>query len=302
MSHVMVLGANGFIGRHLTERLASAGHKVIAATRCSTRFIHPDVTNMVARFDCRDDFLSVMGSCTTVIHAASDSTPGSSVAQPQLDGNLRPTLALIEALQEYRSVRLLYISSGGTIYGDRSEPATEESPLRPRSYHGAGKAAAEQFINAWAVQYEGIAVALRPANVYGPGQVTRKGFGIIPAAFQATLQDSPLEIWGDGTSIRDYLYVSDLVRLCELAIDRPMPAGMRAFNAASGLALTLSELLDRIESVTGKRLKRNHHRARSADVLRIAVDDSAARAYFDWQPETSLDQGLALAWRWFSSR
>jgi UDP-glucose 4-epimerase len=159
---ILVLGAAGFIGRHLAESFAASGNAVIAATRKSATFTHSNISNVVAPFDESGHFTPLLARCRCVIHAASISTPGSSAAKPQLDGNLRTTLALIEALQDVPSRRLLFLSSGGTLYGDREDPAHEDDPLRPRSYHGAGKAAAEHFIHAWATQYGGTAVVLRP--------------------------------------------------------------------------------------------------------------------------------------------
>src|SRR5690606_26013800 len=91
-------------------------------------------------------FSRLLENCDAVIHTAAHSTPGSSMATPLLDGDLRTTLSLLEALQAHPHCRLLFLSSAGTLYGDRSEPARESAPLRPRSYHGAGKAAAEHFI------------------------------------------------------------------------------------------------------------------------------------------------------------
>jgi UDP-glucose 4-epimerase len=246
-------------------------------------------------------FAPWLPQCSSVVHAASSSTPGSSAARPQLDGNLRTTLALIEAWQGSTACRVLFLSSGGTLYGDRDTPALEADPLLPRSYHGAGKAAAEHFFQAWATQYGGTAVLLRPSNVYGPGQSTRRGFGIIPAAFDCASKGTPLPIWGDGSSIRDYLYVDDLIALCEAALSDPMDPGVHVFNAASGEAISLSALLDRIDTVTGRTLHRQYQEARRVDVHNITADTTAARRTFAWHPATPLDEGLARTWQWFST-
>ena len=184
---IFILGAGGFIGRQLTEHFALAGHQVIAATRREAHFDHPGIHNAVASWDDRAQFAEWLPRSGAIVHAASISTPGSSAARPQLDGNLRTTLALIEALQDAPGRPLLFLSSAGTLYGDCDVPALESDPLRPRSYHGAGKAAAEHFLHAWATQYGGTSIALRPSNVYGPGQPARSGFGIIPAAFDCAL-------------------------------------------------------------------------------------------------------------------
>lgn len=299
---ILVLGASGFIGRHLSETLARSGTPVIAATRLPTTFANPGISNVVARFDDPAQFASLLTRCRTVIHAASSSTPGSSAAQPQLDGNLRPTLALIEALQSCPDRRLVYFSSGGTLYGDRERPAREDDPLRPRSYHGAGKAAAEHFIHAWATQYDGTAIVLRPSNVYGAGQLPRQGFGIIPTAFDCAKRGEMLTIWGDGGTVRDYLHIDDLVALCGLALERDLPCGMHVFNAAAGAGTPLNTLLNAIDRTTGQPLRRDYQPLRRVDVGHIVPDNSAARVAFAWQPATTLEQGLRRTWQWFTTR
>lgn len=299
---VFVLGAGGFIGRHLVEHLSGRGLDVLAATRSPQDFSVRGVRNVVSGWERGSDFQPYLQGCSALIHAASMSTPGSSAAQPQLDGNLRTTLAMVEALQAVQGCRAVFLSSGGTLYGDRATPARESDPLGPRSYHGAGKAAAEHFFHAWAVQYGGTAIMLRPTNVYGPGQPARSGFGIVPAAFDSILSGRSLGIWGDGSVIRDYLYVEDLVDLCASAVLQPMGMGWRAFNAASGDGISINDLLGRIERVTGQAISRSYEPLRQVDVPISTVDISAARLAFGWSPATSLDEGLRRTWQWFKQR
>ena len=298
---VFLLGAGGFIGRHLATRLAAAGVPVIAATRHPVDFDHPNVRNVVAPWDHREQFGQWLPQCRAIVHAASSSTPGSSAAKPQLDGNLRTTLAMIEALQDSPTCRVLFLSSAGTLYGDRDVAAREDDPLRPRSYHGAGKAAAEHFLHAWATQYSGTAVLLRPSNVYGPGQPARRGFGIIPAAFDCALHGTPLTIF-DGSTVRDYLYIDDFLALCEATLDATLEEGAHVFNAAYGEGIALDALIDRVEAAAGRTIERHHVPARRVDVHCITADTSAARSTFDWSPAIALDAGLRRTWQWFSSQ
>lgn len=299
---VLVLGAAGFIGRQLAELLARRGVDVIAATREPAHFGGTGICNAVSAYDDARHFLPLLAECTAVIHAASASTPGSSAAQPQLDGNLRTTLALVEALQHVPHCRLLFLSSGGTLYGNRETPAVEEDPLRPRSYHGAGKAAAEHFIHAWAAQYQGTAVVLRPSNVYGPGQLPRAGFAIIPTALECAQRNTPLTLWGDGRSIRDYLYIDDLVALCEASLIAPIAPGSHVFNASGSGGIALDDLIDAIDQETGMPLQRLYQPARRVDIDTIMADSSHAHRAFGWQPAVPLQEGLRRTWQWFRTR
>ena len=296
---VAILGAAGFLGRSLGESLARAGVEVLAATRRPASFDHAGIRNIVAPFADGGDFVPLLRDGAAIVHAASISTPGSSAAQPQLDGNLRTTLGLLEALQESPGNRLLYISSGGTLYVDSELPMAEDAPLRPRSYHAAGKIAAESFIRAWASQYPGTAVVLRPSNVYGPGQRPGNGFGVVPNAFRCAVEGAPFTVLGDGRSLRDYLYVDDFMSLCTTALSARLDKGFHAFNASSGNAVELLALLDRIDATTGMPLRRVFQPARTIDVRTIMLDNAAARTAFGWNPAMDLDEGLRRSWRWF---
>jgi len=296
---VAILGAAGFLGRSLGESLARAGVEVLAATRRPASFDHAGIRNIVAPFADGGDFVPLLRDGAAIVHAASISTPGSSAAQPQLDGNLRTTLGLLEALQESPGNRLLYISSGGTLYGDSELPMAEDAPLRPRSYHAAGKIAAESFIRAWASQYPGTAVVLRPSNVYGPGQRPGNGFGVVPNAFRCAVEGAPFTVLGDGRSLRDYLYVDDFMSLCTTALSARLDKGFHVFNASSGNAVELLALLDRIDATTGMPLRRVFQPARTIDVRTIMLDNAAARTAFGWNPAMDLDEGLRRSWRWF---
>lgn len=295
---VLILGAGGFIGRSLSRTIVNRGWSVLAGTRKPEPFNHQDIVNLISPFNEADHFIPSLEKCSIVVHAASHTTPSSSAASPQLDGNLRSTLALLEALQKVPR-RLIYLSSGGTLYQESSSSVTEDTPLRPRSYHGAGKAAAEHFIQAWTAQTAGAACILRPSNVYGPGQYVRTGFGIIPAAFESILMRKPLNIWGDGLNVRDYLYIDDLMSLCTKILMAPQDGGVEVFNAANGIGVSLVELLSRIERVTGQKVDRIFSAARDFDMRHVVPDSGRARQAFGWQPKIELDEGLARAWRWF---
>ena len=302
---ILVLGANGFVGKHLVRALVAQGKNVIAASRHVATFRTEGVEWVVGPFDEPEHFVRLLERSTAVVHAASRSTPGSSAgnAIAELRINLQPTVALLQALQQTPEVTLLYLSSGGSLYpastGDA--PATEASAVRPRSYHGAGKVAAEQFISAWCDQNGRAATILRPSNIYGPGQSARSGFGIIPTGFSKIRHSETLTVWGDGSAVRDYLYIDDFTALCEAVLTRPMHTGMLVLNAASGRGVSLDELFGAMEKVAARPLHRFYDRARAVDAARVVIDASAAQACYDWTSTTTLHEGLKKTWDWFST-
>lgn len=300
---VLVLGAGGFVGRHLVRALTERSHRVIAASRRPFE-AEPGIEICVSDFNDPGDYLPLLRRSRAVIHVASSSTPGSSAAQPlqELEGNLRPMLALLQAMQQFPAIQLIYVSSGGTLYsGQHGDAADETTPVSPRSYHGAGKVAAEHFIAAWCNQFAGSATILRPSNLYGPGQPERAGFGIIPAGMGKILRNESLHIWGDGSAERDYLYIDDFVRLCMAVLDGERRIGARVLNACSGTSVSLNALLDEIEHVTGRRLARTYDPSRAVDMPRVTMRASLAQQLYGWSPATSLRQGLEWTWQWFST-
>jgi len=302
--HILVLGAGGFLGRSLVRALTARGEKVITFTRRPIDFGIPGVESIVSELTEPEQFAPLLSRSRAIVHLASRSTPGSSAGNVMIEmqWNLQPIFSLLQALQDKPQTHLLYLSSGGCLYAPGAdELAMETSEIRPRSYHGAGKIAAESFINAWTSQYGGAATVLRPSNVYGPGQIERPGFGIVPTVFSKIISGEPITVWGDGSAVRDYLYIDDLVALCVATLTKPMATGTLTLNASSGMGVSLNELFNAIETATGQSLKRTYDASRAVDATRIVMDASLAYRRYGWQPMTPLNEGLRQTWEWFNT-
>lgn len=304
-NRVLIFGAGGFIGRAISKALAEQGYDVVGATSRTVKTRVPRVQYEVIPEGDMRTLEKALDGCDIVYHTASATTPGSSAGDPliELNKNLVPTLTLLEVLHRRPSCRLIYLSSGGTLYGDLApgEVATEATAVLARSYYAAGKAAAEQFIRAWTAQVGASACVVRPSNVYGPGQSERQGFGIVPRAFGAALRREILEIWSDGESVRDYLYIDDLVELCARLASADLPGGTTVVNASSGTETRLADLLLEIERLTGVTISRQRASSRSVDVSRVSIDSSFAHALCGWSAQVQLDDGLERTWAWFTS-
>ena len=300
---VLVVGAGGFVGRHLVHILSSRGEEVIAISRRPANHDVEGVESVNAELIEPERYAKLLDRCRGVVYLASRSTPGSSAGRPvdEVRGNLLPLATLLQAMQSKPHVELLYLSSGGSLYESTpDEPATEAAQTQPRSYHGAAKIAAEYLIHAWCQQYGGRATLLRPSNIYGPGQIERPGFGIVPACFGRVARGETLPVWGDGSIVRDYLYIDDFVGLCLAILASPMLAGARILNASSGTGVSLNELLRAIEQVTGKPLARSYEPDRPVDARQIVMDSAMARDRYGWVPATPLEEGLRKTWDWFN--
>jgi UDP-glucose 4-epimerase len=302
---VLLIGAGGFVGRSLLAAFARRGEPVIAVSRSAFNAGSGPVEAHVRELREVADFAPLLARVRTVLHVASASTPGSSAGKPvqELDENVRPTVALLEALQARPELPLIYLSSGGTLYNRATDGASDEcAAVYSRSYHGAGKIAAEHFIEAWCNQFAGRAMVLRPSNLYGPGQEERPGFGIVPTAFGTVVRDEVLRVWGDGSAERDYLYIDDFTRLVLAALDEPPQEGFHLFNACSGDSIDLNGLFTLIEQVTGRPLRRSYDAGRAVDAPSVRMQAIRAHKTFGWAPEIALREGLERTWRWFSTR
>lgn len=298
---ILLIGGSGFIGSALARRLAGHGHPVTILSR------HRPSDNMDGvdwRQGSLDDATllgTLLPECRSVIYLATTSTPSLNAREPAREAqeNLLPLLRLLEAMTSHPHIPLIYLSSGGAIYGNPLYlPVDEKHPLAPLSHHAAGKAAAEQFLGVFSRQGHRVSI-LRPANVYGPGQALQTGFGFVRHLLEHLQQETPMTIWGDGKTARDYLYIDDMINACEAVLDNPITG---TFNLGSGTALSLKKLCGLAEDVTGRRLELQYEPARGVDVRSIALDSSSFRLNYGWQPQTAIEEGLSLTWKWLLTR
>jgi UDP-glucose 4-epimerase len=296
---VLLLGGAGFMGRALTARLRERGHDVHVVVRGTTLDV-PDGTNVhgggIENIELLRRLLPRLG---TVIHVASATTPSLSSRTPSLEAslNIGPTLGLLEELQRHPHARLIYVSSGGTVYGNPGqEMVAEAAPLKPLSFYGAGKVAIESFLQCFQRLAGNSVTILRPSNLYGPGQPRYQAFGVVRTMLQHLLDRSTMTIWGDGTAVRDFVYIDDMVTAIEHVLDDDTAAG--TFNVGAGVGHSLNDLICIVEEVCSERLSIRYEPSRTIDVQRIVLDTSAMKERFGWVPSTSLRAGVTKTWEW----
>jgi UDP-glucose 4-epimerase len=298
---VVVVGAAGFVGRALTRSLLASGIGVDAVVRSSTARAEPGATAHVGGLEDTATMQRLVDGCTTIVHVASASTPSVSRSSPTIESdlNLSPTLRLLEVLQGHPGKHLVYMSSGGAVYGStEGTPVRETAPLAPQSYYGAGKVAIEAFLGAFAHAHGTRVTILRPSNVYGPGQPRYLAFGVVRTMLQHALDGTTVEIWGDGSVVRDYLYIDDLVDAFMRVIAAGAPGA--TYNVGAGAGHSLREVLDLVEQVSGRNVAREFRSARTIDVPRIVLDCAAIRRDMGWIPATPLRAGLERTWEWLA--
>jgi UDP-glucose 4-epimerase len=241
---IVILGATGFLGQLVTTRLAREGHHIVCVARKPGIQISADNIEYVqATLDDARAISKNTKGADFLLHFAWDTTPGTSKGQPTVEAvnNLLPTFRMIEELQSLEGCQLIFVSSAGAVYDETaSNSAQESSPLNPKSYYGAGKLAVEMFLRAYSAQTSHPVVIARPANVYGPGQLAKRQFAIVPTLMRAIRSGSTFKVWGNGEAKRDYLYTEDFAKFFVALTERQWQ-GVNVFNVASQKSHSVSK-------------------------------------------------------------
>ena len=294
---ILLVGGSGFLGSALAKALSSNGRQVHVLSRGCEEGEYDGIEWHAGDQEDPDAVLPLLDDCDTVVHLASTSTPGSSARTPLLEaeGNLLAIAQFIETASSRPPKRLIYVSSGGAVYGDvPSQPVSEREGPSPRSYYAAGKVAAEGFMTAFSHANAVPLTILRPANLYGPSQPLRDGFGVVRILFDKAIHDEEIEIWGDGSAVRDYLYIDDAVDACLALINQADATGV--FNVGSGVGTSLDALVSLIGDVVGQPLTVMRRPARKTDVHAIQLDCTRIREATGWTAATPLQEGLRATW------
>lgn len=304
MTRTLVIGGCGFIGSHVVDQLRAEGHRLRVLDMRPEPFRPPvpDVEYFTGSFGCSDTIRAALEGVEVVVHLASTTVPATSNLDPVADiqGNLIATVQLLQIMRGTKAQRLVFMSSGGTIYGiPHSDPVPEDHPLMPISSYGVVKAAIEHYLQMEQKLHGLDYVVLRAANPYGPRQGHAGLQGVIGTYLWKIVRDEPIEIWGDGSVVRDFLDVRDLAQLVALAVRLPISG---SFNAGSGTGRSVREIVDLCAELTGRELQPIYLPGRGFDVPRIVLDISRIRAATGWIPQTSLRNGMRDSWDWIRTQ
>jgi len=303
---IIVTGGAGFIGSHIADAYAEAGHDVTILDDLSsgklenlpagTRFERVDVRSEEAARVIKEVRPEVIS------HHAAQMNVRVSVDDPRLDAdiNVLGFLNVLEAAHAAGTKRVLFASSGGTVYGEPEQlPCPESYPTHPVCPYGVSKLAGEHYLYYYAAVRGMRYVALRYANVYGPRQDPHGEAGVIAIFAQRLLRDEPVTIFGDGKQTRDYVFVRDVVRANVACLDAEFTGGV---NIGTGQETDVVELFERINALVGRSGAAQHAAARDGEVRRSALRVSLAESVLGWKPSVSLDDGLAATIDFFRSR
>ncbi len=300
----LVIGGGGFIGRSVVDALLSGGHTVRVFDRAErgANIGHSDDSRLewhAGRIQDTDALDRSLDGVSRVFHFASTTVPKTSDDDPAADvaDNLVGTVRLLDLCVAHRVGRVVFLSSGGTVYGaPRTTPIREDHPTDPVVSYGIHKLAIEKYLELYrrsrGLDYR----VLRLANPYGPRQLPRGSQGVIAAFMQNALLDRPIEIWGDGSVTRDYVFIDDVANAIVQAADHT--GECRLMNIGSGTGVSLRDLIGEIGAVLGRPLACSYKPGRPFDIPVNVLDATLARKELGWRPAVELRSGLIRTRDW----
>ncbi|QLE51740.1 NAD-dependent epimerase/dehydratase family protein [Nostoc sp. C057] len=313
MAKIIVTGAAGFIGSHLVDILLQQGEEVIGIDefndyydpmlkRKNVAHLHSSPSFTLIEADIQFlDWQELLKDVDVVYHQAAQAGVRASWGKAfrgYTERNINATQVLLEAAKDAKQLKRLVFASSSSVYGDAETLPTHEGICpEPVSPYGITKLAAETLCRLYYKNFGVPSVSLRYFTVYGPKQRPDMAFHKF---FKSILQDEAIPIYGDGQQTREFTFVGDIVAANLAAASTPQAVG-EIFNIGGGSRVVLAEVLDTIEEIVGKPIKRNHIEKAMGDARHTAADVSKAQKILGYQPQVSLREGLTQEWQWIKS-
>ena len=305
--NILVTGGAGFIGSAIVDEYIAQGHSVVVLDNLSTvkkhnlhpkaHFYHDDIRSAGIESILKKEHIEVIN------HHAAQINVRTSVADPVGDAqiNIEGAINILESARRTDVKKIIFASSGGAIYGDASTiPTPEEySPVKPASPYGIGKYTVEHYLRFFHETYNLNYTALRYSNVYGPRQNDEGEAGVIALFLNAAINSKEIIIYGDGTQIRDFVFVEDVVKAnCNVLISDYVGE----CNIGTGIGTDINSVVEQVSSILGTKLKKKYQSKRPGEVQKSILDRKKAQKVLHWQPSTEFSNGLEKTYRWFEAR
>lgn len=299
---ILVLGGSGFLGSHIVDKFLSEKHDVTVYDLYPERFRRSPrgikfFTGDFGNVGALSELIAT--GFDSVIHCVSTTTPKSSNESPEFDiqSNVIGTLNLLDICVRHGIGKLVFLSSGGTIYGNigEAELVDESHPVRPMCSYGVSKLAIEHYLDVYKHLRGLDYVALRLSNPYGERQSPLRALGALTVFLHRILKRQEVEIWGDGSVTRDFIYVGDVADAVYLATVNPISG---IYNVGTGTGLSLRDILAHISSAVDLQPSVAWLPSRPFDVPRIVLDTTKLKKATRWNCKTSLQDGIAATAEW----
>lgn len=306
MSSYLVVGG-GFLGSHLADQLASQGHHVTIYSRSFNEWLLEDdrsgggkITLVHGVVPPGEGLEELIENCDAIFYMAGVSSPASARDDPggSITSFVVPAASVLDLMRRTHTRRVVVASSGGTVYGATTQmPTREDDPTDPISLHGHNSLTVERYATFFQRHHGFEPVILRYSNPYGPGQLMRRGQGVIAAWCQRLIDGEEIVLYGNAATRRDFIYVTDAAA----ATIASLAAEPGVYNVGAG-SWSLGDVLETVQHVAGCRARIRTEEDRGVDVPATQLDCSRLREATGWEAQTSLADGIRKSWEWLRGR
>lgn len=301
---IIIFGGGGFVGSAIVDRLLIEGHDLRIFERPRVEayrtFLPTEkIEWMTGDMLSSHDINMALEDRELVIHLVSTTLPKSSNEDPIYDvqSNLVGTLQILNSMVTMNIKKIIFISSGGTVYGTpKYLPIDEKHSCNPQVSYGITKLAIENYLLLYERLHGIKPIIFRVANPFGKRQRVETAQGAIGVFIYRAINSQPIDIWGDGSSTRDYIYIDDVAEIFALAVN--YSGAKSIFNVSSGIGTSLNELLDIIQDVFGHSIERKYLPKRDFDISTSVLSNESALNELGWKPHTSLRKGIEMTINW----
>ena len=300
--NILVIGGNGFIGSHLADILR-INHKVTVFDRSPNRFVKEfeGVKYIYGEFNDVSLLKRALENVNIVYHLLNTTVPLTANMDPVFDvqSNLVGTLNLLELIGKSEVSRFIFTSSGGTVYGNPQYlPMDENHPCNPIGSYGIVKNTIEHYVKMYS-QNKGFSyLIVRPSNPYGPRQNYKGNQGLIAKLIYSGLTQENFTIWGDGSAIRDYIFIQDLVDFLKVS---GLSDKSGTYNIGSGNGKSINEIVEMLSGVMATLPPIEYVEKNGFFVEKVVLNMENSHRDFDWKPKTTMEEGLAVHYSWMNS-
>jgi UDP-glucose 4-epimerase len=300
----LILGANGFIGSHLTDALVEDGNAVRAFGRFRNGELRFNSNSNIEIFEGdflnRDDISRAVDGMDYVFHFISSTTPATAENDPMIDidTNVKMSIILFEECVQKKVKKVIFASTGGAIYGGYSgEPMPETIPPQPVSPYAIGKLTIEHYLRYFNKKFGLDSLVYRISNPYGERHVLNSKQGVINIFLEQIAKSQPITILGDGGMVRDYIYVSDIANMITGSFK---DAKQDLYNLGSGHGLSVNNLVENIGKIVERPIEKNYLPAPSTFVNKVVLNTDRFQEEFSIRPSVDIEEGIRRTWEYIT--
>ncbi len=298
VKNALIIGGNGFIGSNLGRILSDRDFKVTSFDIARPPVEDSRIEYVMGDFFDDNVLAEIIKGRDVIYHALSTLNPGNSNDKYMMGygRDFLQTVKLFDMLKD-TDTKLIFLSSGGTVYGNQEvQPIKEEATAAPINHYGNVKLCIENTLKVFDIQAKSKMMIARISNPYGPGQDHKKGVGFIDAVIRRTLAGEPVEVWGDGENVRDYIYIDDV---CNMLGNLASYEGTQTtFNISSNEGTSMKRILEIVKSIDDS-VRVEYKPARSVDVRRIILDNSRIMSVCPMKL-VGLEEGIKSVYKWIA--